>query len=202
MAERGVPYPSLDTPCVLLDMDKLEANIREMSQLAAEAGVRLRPHVKVHQCALIAKMQMEAGACGIEVGTVAQAEAMVEEGIDDIITAHPTFYGVHKSAILKKLLDKPGIKIAVVVDMVEQAEDIAQLGREVGRKVPLLLKIETNRVARGGARFGVFPGEPALQLAKRLSQLRVSSLQVFMPMKLVPEVRQRVLSGWLSKLQK
>ena len=172
MAERGVPYPSLDTPCVLLDLDKLEANLREMSQLAAEAGVRLRPHVKVHQCALIAKMQIEAGACGIEVGTVAQAESMVEEGIDDIIIAHPTFYGVHKSAILKKLLDKPGIKIAVVVDMVEQAENIAQLGREVGRKVPLLLKIETNRVARGGARFGVFPGEPALQLAKRLSQLQ------------------------------
>ena len=76
-----------------MDLNTLEANIEEMSRLSAEADIRLRPHVKVHENALIAEMQIEAGACGVEVGTVEQAEAMAEQGITDIIIAHPSFYG-------------------------------------------------------------------------------------------------------------
>ena len=97
MVKQPVPYPSLDTPAVLVDMDKLEANIGEMSRLAKEAGVRLRTHIKVHECAEIAKMQLAAGACGVEVGPIAQAEAMAAEGIGDIIVAHPGYYGEQKS---------------------------------------------------------------------------------------------------------
>ena len=80
MSEQEVRYSYLDTPAVLVDMDKLEANIGEMAQAVAEAGVELRPHVKVHQCPAIAKMQIEAGARGVEVGTVDQAEVMAEAG--------------------------------------------------------------------------------------------------------------------------
>jgi len=80
MSAQIIPYSSIDTPAVLLDLNQLEANIKEMSQLAAGAGVKLRPHIKFHQCADIARMQLEAGACGIEVGNVAQAEAMASEG--------------------------------------------------------------------------------------------------------------------------
>jgi len=171
MTENSIPFPSLDTPAVLVDMDKLEANIREMSQLAAEAGVRLRPHVKVHECASIAKLQIEAGACGVEVGPVAQAEAMAGEGIDDIIIAHPGFYGGPKLETLKRLLNKPGLKVTVVVDMLEQADGVSQAGQAVGQKVPVLLKIDTSRDAGGTQRHGVLPGEPALNLAKKLCQL-------------------------------
>ena len=171
MMQDSVPFPSLDTPAVLLNMDKLEANIREMSQLAVEAGVRLRPHVKVHECAEIAKMQIEAGACGIEVGSLGQAEAMAEAGLDDILIAHPGFYSELKLKTLKRLLNKPGLKVKVMVDMFEQAEGISQAGQAVGRKVPVLLKIDTSRDAGGTQRHGVLPGEPALNLAKKLCQL-------------------------------
>ena len=61
MSEQEVRYSYLDTPAVLVDIDKLEANIGEMAQAAAEAGVELRPHLKVHQCPSIATMQIEAG---------------------------------------------------------------------------------------------------------------------------------------------
>jgi len=165
MAKQNVPFPSLDTPAVLVDMDKLEANIKEMTDLAAEAGVTLRPHTKVHECASIAKMQIEAGAHGIEVGNVDQAECMAEEGIDDIMIAHP-FYGDLKLEKLKRLISKPKLKLSIVVDMIEQAEGISQVGQAVGRKVPVLLKIDT-----GINRYGVLPGEPALNLAKKLCQL-------------------------------
>jgi len=171
MTGNSISFSSFDTPAVLVDMNKLEANIRGMSQLAAEAGVRLRPHVKVHECAEIAKMQIEAGACGIEVGPVAQAEAMAEEGLNDIIIAHPGFYGGPKLDTLKRLLNKPGLKVTVVVDMIEQAEGVSQAGQAVGRKVSVLLKIDTSRNAGGTQRHGVFPGEPVLNLAKKICQL-------------------------------
>jgi len=122
MAGQKILYSSLNTPAVLVDLDTLEANISGMSRLAAKAGLKLRPHVKIHENASIAKKQIAAGACGVEVGVVEQAEAMVEQGIDDIIIAHPGYYGGPKGEILKKLLGRSNLKLALVVDMLEQAD--------------------------------------------------------------------------------
>lgn len=160
------PLDILDTPIVLVNMNKLEANIRKMSKLADEAGVKLRPHTKVHECPSIAKLQINAGACGIEVGTVDRARCMIEAGIDDILIAHP-FYGEQKIAMINKYLNKPGLTITLVVDMLEQARQINKLGQEINKKIPVLLKIALNN---RNARFGVPFGEPALNLAKKLIQ--------------------------------
>ena len=165
MTKAEISYPSLDTPSVLVDMEKLEGNIKEMSRLAAGAGVRLRPHTKIHESALIARIQTGEGACGVEVGPVDQAEVMAEAGFTDIVVAHP-FYGSHKLETLKKVLGRPGVTVTVVVDMFEQAESISQLGQATGIKIPVLLKLET-----GANRYGVLPGEPALQLARQLCRL-------------------------------
>jgi len=165
MVNQNTAYPSLDTPAVLLDLDKLEANIKEIIQLATEAGVRLRPHTKVHQSVAVAKKQIEAGAIGIEVGAIDQAEPMADGGINDILIAHP-FYGEHKLATFKRLLARPDLKLTVMVDMIEQAEGISQVAQAMGRTVPVLMKLET-----GGYRYGVLPGEPALNLARKLREL-------------------------------
>ena len=170
VTRQTIPYPSLDTPAVLLDMDKLEANIKEIAQAAADAGVALRPHVKIHQCSEIAKMQLDAGACGIEVGYIDQAEVMAEAGIDDILIAHP-FYGERKIEKLKKFITKPGLKLSIVVDMVVQAEALSKLGQELGIKIPILMKLDT-----GGGRYGVLPGAPSLELAKKLIKLAGTQL--------------------------
>ena len=146
-------------------MDVLESNIAQMSRLAAEAGVRLRPHTKIHECPDIAKMQIAGGACGIEVGAIERALCMAAAGIDDILIAHP-FYGDHKLDILRRLLEKPGLKVTVMVDMMEQADGISRMGEALGKAIPVLLKINT-----GGDRFGVRPGEPALHMAKQLCRL-------------------------------
>ena len=167
MAEKKILYPSLNTPAVLIDLDTLEANINRISGLAKEAGLKLRPHVKIHENASIAKKQIAAGACGVEVGVVEQAEAMVEQGIGDIVVAHPGHYGGPKGEILKKLLGKPDLKLAMVVDMLEQAEIISQVAQAVGRKARLLIKVDLGR----GSRFGVPPGKPVMNLATQLRKL-------------------------------
>lgn len=170
MANQSTIYPSIDTPAVIIDMDKLEQNIREMSSVAREARLGLRPHIKVHGSAEIAEMQLKAGACGVEVGPIAQAEAMVNAGIYDVLIAHP-FYGDPKLGILKRILEKPETKVIIVVDMIEQAEGISQVAQSVGRTVNLVIKIDTGLEEGGLRRFGTAPGEPTLNLAQKLSKL-------------------------------
>ncbi|MFQ5996608.1 MAG: alanine racemase [Dehalococcoidales bacterium] len=167
MTEQKVLYPSLDTPAVLVDLNTLEANIDKMSRLATEAGIKLRPHIKIHENASIAKMQIERGACGVEVGVVEQAEAIAEQGIGDILIAHPNFYGGRKGELLQKLLNKPQLKLAMVVDMLEQAEIISQLAQAKGKKARVLIKVDLGR----SSRFGVPAGEPVLNFARQLRQL-------------------------------
>jgi D-serine deaminase-like pyridoxal phosphate-dependent protein len=56
MAKQGIPYPYTYTPSLLLDLGKLEANIKDLQKLADEAVVKLRLHTKVHESVAIAKM--------------------------------------------------------------------------------------------------------------------------------------------------
>ncbi len=166
MRQAPPDYEYLETPCVLVDLDQLEANILEMTRHAIDAGIRLRPHTKVHQSAWIAERQLEAGACGIEVGTVEQAEVMANAGLFDIVIAHP-FYGRHKLEILKSIVSNPRNVVCPVVDMIEQAQEIAEAGKTIGRVVPVLLKIDTG----GSSRYGIPPGQPAVAVARELARL-------------------------------
>ena len=165
MNQQGNPVSAIETPAVIVYMDVLESNIAQMSRLAAEAGVRLRPHTKIHECPDIARMQIAGGACGIEVGSIERALCMAAAGINDILIAHP-FYGTHKLDILRRLLQQPGLRVTVMVDMMEQADGISRTGEALGKAIPVLLKVNT-----GGDRFGVRPGEPALRMAKQICRL-------------------------------
>jgi D-serine deaminase-like pyridoxal phosphate-dependent protein len=84
-----VTLPDLDTPYVLVDGRKLGRNIQEMARLAGENGVDLRPHAKTHKVPAIAKKQVEAGAVGITVAKVSEAEVMADGGLTDIFVAYP-----------------------------------------------------------------------------------------------------------------
>jgi D-serine deaminase-like pyridoxal phosphate-dependent protein len=170
MAGKGYYYPLLDTPAVLVDMDRLEANIKDMSERAKSAGVRLRPHVKVHECAEIAKMQLAAGACGIDTGSLGQAEAMAASGITDILISHPTYYGGVRLEKFKKLLANDALKLSVNLDMVEQAEGVSQAGKTAGKKVPVAIKVDTNAPLGGVGRLGVLPGKALVDIARRISK--------------------------------
>ena len=162
-------YSSLDTPAVLIDLDILEANIEEMSRLTSEAGVRLRPHIKVHGSAEIAKMQLAAGACGVEVGSIDQAESLANEGISDILIAHP-FYDERKLEIFRRLLKYPSLTLTFVVDMIEQAVDMSKVAIEANKPISILVIVNT-----GGRRYGTLPEKPTVELVKKL--VRLSGIQ-------------------------
>src|SRR5918998_2543851 len=79
----------VETPYVSVDGAGVERNIEKMAAIAGKNGVALRPHVKTHKIPMIARAQVEAGAAGITVAKVSEAEVMAEAGLEDIFVAYP-----------------------------------------------------------------------------------------------------------------
>jgi D-serine deaminase-like pyridoxal phosphate-dependent protein len=79
----------LPTPALLLDLDVLEGNLREMQARATELGVALRPHMKTHKCVEIGMAQRELGARGVTVSTLYEAHVFAKHGFEDITWAFP-----------------------------------------------------------------------------------------------------------------
>ena len=130
----------LDTPSLLIDQQRLTKNLEQMQRYADENGAALRPHTKTHKCPELAKMQLQAGACGIAVAKAGEAEVMAENGISDIFIANE-IVGAQK---LRRIagLAKRGVKISFGVDTPCQVTDAEQAFAEEHVSVPVLIEIE------------------------------------------------------------
>src|SRR4029453_15451632 len=67
----------------------MRRNIQKMAHVARDNSVALRPHVKTHKIPSIAREQLGAGASGITVAKLSEAEVMADGGIEDIFIAYP-----------------------------------------------------------------------------------------------------------------
>src|SRR5438876_9298564 len=105
----------LDTPAVVIDLDRLERNIARMAALVHSGGKVLRPHIKTHKTPEIARMQLVAGACGITVAKLGEAEVFANAGFDEFFMANQVI-GAQKIERLIALLRR--VRIAVGVDSV------------------------------------------------------------------------------------
>ncbi len=113
----------LDTPALYVDLDVLERNIARMQEQCRAWGVALRPHVKTHKIAEIAQMQLNAGAIGITVAKVGEAEVLPG---DDVLIAYPLLKP--KVPRVRELAKKRRVKVAVdSVDVARHLEGIATL---------------------------------------------------------------------------
>lgn len=102
------------TPALFLDLEVLEANLDRMAGRADRLGVRLRPHVKTHKCVEVARKQRAAGAAGITVSTLEEAEVFARHGFGDMTWAFPVIpdrigeaAAVDQRARLRLLVDRP-----------------------------------------------------------------------------------------------
>jgi D-serine deaminase-like pyridoxal phosphate-dependent protein len=111
-----------------------------MADGVSSHGIALRPHVKTHKSVALAKMQLEAGATGITVGTLGEAEVMAEGGIEDILLAYPLWAEGHKAARLRALHDRDGLRLAVGLDSIAGAQHLA--AAVAGSPKPLTVLIE------------------------------------------------------------
>lgn len=171
----GLPVEDLDTPALLLDKGAMLRNLRRMSEFFENRKAKLRPHFKNHKCTQIAKLQMEAGnIVGITCAKLGEAEAVAEAGINDILIANQVV-GRLKLERLAILARRANVRVAV--DDETQIEGVSRAAQHAGSTVGLLVEIDI-----GMGRCGVIPGQPALQLARKISEtkgVRFDGLQAY-----------------------
>jgi D-serine deaminase-like pyridoxal phosphate-dependent protein len=127
----------LATPALLLDLDVLGRNIDSMAERAAALGVRLRPHVKTHKCPEIGDLQRRAGAVGITVSTLHEAEVFADHGFDDITWAFPVILSrVDEAAKLARRID-----LGLVIDSAEALDALTGLP-STDRQIRTWLKVD------------------------------------------------------------
>jgi D-serine deaminase-like pyridoxal phosphate-dependent protein len=160
----GVSASELDTPCLLVDVDRLDGNIRRMAELIGDAGVRLRPHAKTHKLAQVAKRQLAAGCHGLTVAKLGEAEMLVSHGVEDVFIAYP-LWGPRKWERLCHLAEQATVRVAA--DSYEVCEGIAAAAARRGLSIAVRIEVDT-----GFGRCGVQSAEEALTLAARITKLR------------------------------
>jgi len=150
----------LPTPAVLLEAGALRANVQRMAERAEALGVSLRPHVKTHKCVEIAVMQRQAGARGLSVSTLREAEVFADHGFDDLTLAIPI--APARAADAERLSER--VTLRLVADSEEALDALEH------RQFPLRVWL---KVDCGYGRAGVDPRRPeARALAVRLARSR------------------------------
>jgi len=152
----------LKTPALLLDLDILESNIKMMSEYLKKRNVHLRPHIKCHKTPEIAKMQIDAGACGVMVAKLGEAEVMTDAGIKDIAIANQI---VQEKKIDEFVNLNKYSKVSVAVDNPAIVDKISKIATRKGMDVSLIIEVDV-----GMGRCGVLQGKPALELAKKVTK--------------------------------
>ena len=139
----------LETPCLLLDAERMDRNIARLRARLAPLGVTLRPHLKTAKSVEVARRVMDTPEGPATVSTLKEAEFFANAGVRDIIYA----VGIAPWKLAKVIeLRRRGVDLAIVLDTVEQAEAVAAASREAGDAIPALIEIDCD-----GHRSGVLP---------------------------------------------
>ncbi|HET8985146.1 MAG TPA: alanine racemase, partial [Trueperaceae bacterium] len=150
----------VDTPAVIIDLDRVEANIAKLQDYLSSKGLANRPHIKTHKLPLLAHKQVRAGAVGITVQTLGEAEVMAAAGLDDILITY-NLIGDEKARRLAGVARMvPNLRVAL--DNEAALDTVKRAGALADRTIGVLVEFES-----GKKRQGVMEPEQALALAKR-----------------------------------
>jgi D-serine deaminase-like pyridoxal phosphate-dependent protein len=150
----------VDTPAVVVDAERLERNLTAMASAASAAGVALRPHAKTHKCPQIARMQLERGAVGLTVATLAEAEAFAAVGCPSVFIAYP-LWATSNDRPERIMALRAATTLTVGVDSVAAASALA----EAAPSVRVMIEVDS-----GQHRSGVPPTE-----TRRLAEFCLSA---------------------------
>lgn len=165
----------LDTPVPVVEVGRLERNIARMAARVGETGARQRPHIKTHKTAQVAAAQVRAGADGITVAKLGEAEAFADAGFEDLFIAYP-LVGDAKLRRLAALMGRA--RASSTVDSLEAAQATSRAMAAAGLTADLVMEIEA-----GSGRTGVPPDDVAA-LGDRIGELpgiRLMGVMAFAP---------------------
>ena len=158
----GRTVDEIDTPALVLDLDRFDANARRMLATIRAGGKDWRPHSKGHKAPWIANRQVAMGAIGVTCGKVGEAEVMVAGGIASVLVANELAARV-KLERLARLLDRA--EVMSCADAPYHVELASLVGQDAGVEIPLVVDVDI-----GMERTGVKPGRPALELARAIDR--------------------------------
>ena len=140
---------TLNTPAALIDVGRMRHNIGRMQAHLDALGVRFRPHVKTTKCTHVVGAQIAAGAQGVTVSTLKEAEQFFAHGIRDIVYA----VGMVPAKLGQALaLRRQGCDLKLVTDSLPAAHAIAEFGRAHGERFEVWIEVDVD-----GHRSGIPP---------------------------------------------
>ncbi len=179
----GLPVSAVDTPALVIDLDAMSRNLQRMVEFARKHDVRLRPHAKMHKSAVLARLQMRAGACGVCVQKTSEAEVLAAGGVTDIYISNEVVAPdkLERVVALAQRLAAAGGQLAIAVDSLQGVEALAAAWAGlVGMPQPVIDVLVEVDVGQG--RCGVPPGPAAVALAQAVAHvtgLRFAGLQAY-----------------------
>jgi 3-hydroxy-D-aspartate aldolase len=172
----GMSVDEIQTPCLILDLDSLERNIRKMGEYARAHSMRHRAHGKMHKSVDVLRLQQElGGACGVCCQKVSEAEVFARAGIKDILVSNQ----VRDSRKIDRLarLPKYGARISVCVDDQRNVVDLARAAERNATTLDCLVEIDC-----GAGRCGVTTAAAAVEIAMAIDKaggLRFVGIQAY-----------------------
>ena len=161
--ELGSSISTVDTPAVLVDLDKVENNIARLLGMFQDSSVSVRPHLKTVKSPKFARMLVNAGARGVCVAKLSEAEVMAISGFTDVLIT-TEIIGDAKVARLERLL-QTNIDLKVVVDSEYGAQQMNAAAKASEHNLKVLIEINV-----GQNRAGVEPGAGVLRVAEAVSK--------------------------------
>jgi D-serine deaminase-like pyridoxal phosphate-dependent protein len=152
--------PAVDTPALIIDIGRVQANLARLQGELDSRGIALRPHAKTHKSVAIGRMQIDAGAKGLTVGTIGEAEVFAAAGITDLFIAYPVVPLGPKGVRLRALHDVAP-SLAVGIDSVHGARRLASAWVGARRQLRVLVEVDP-----GLHRTGVLGAESAVEVAR------------------------------------
>ncbi|WP_020570276.1 D-TA family PLP-dependent enzyme [Neolewinella persica] len=164
----------IDTPALLVDKDKVAANIKLAIQYAGGTD-RLRPHVKTHKMLEVARMQMAAGIYQFKCSTIAEGEMLGMAGAKDVLMAYPV-QGPKINRVAKLVQRFPETSFSVLIDNEVTARQIDEVFGEAGLELDVFIDLNN-----GHFRTGIIPERvPALVAAcQELARLKIIGLHCY-----------------------
>ncbi|WP_321475410.1 alanine racemase [uncultured Paludibaculum sp.] len=153
----------LDTPAIIIDLDRMDRNLTKVADYARSHNLRLRPHTKTHKIPALGRRQVELGAVGLSVAKSTEAEVMLKSGTPDILVAYPVV-GEKKLARLTEIARKANVTVSL--DSMEAAKPLSRAAWAAGVEIGVLTEMDV-----GLHRVGVQPGADTLALARAVSTL-------------------------------
>jgi D-serine deaminase-like pyridoxal phosphate-dependent protein len=147
----------LETPALLVDLPRMEANLERMASFFRSVPAKLRPHFKNHKCPDLAARQLAAGAIGMTCATLKEAECLVQHGVCSVLLANE----ITDSAKIRRLVDLARrADVTACVDNEKIVDELARTAANCQTQLSVLVDVDV-----GAHRCGVPPGEAAVRVA-------------------------------------